>query len=244
MQTINRMLNKKDFDLYVNEKSFGVVKPTSIILHHTWKPQVQDWKGQKTIDGLKTYYEGKGWSAGPHLFIGSDGIWLFTDMYKVGIHASEGNATYVNKITGKEVKGFMGVEGNGTMLLKLKEYSIGIEMVGDYDTVKPSGAILDNTLFVIKTLMARLGIDNDHIFFHRDFDPKTCPGAAVTKEWLFKELENYGKDPEVNGVPIWAVSAVNWARSNNLLNNFEGDSVTDYELATVLMRFYNKYFKK
>jgi hypothetical protein len=243
MQIVNRMLNKKDFDLYINEKAFGTVKPTSIILHHTWRPTVSEWQGQKSIDGLKTYYEGKGWNAGPHLFICQEGIWLFTDMYRVGIHASAGNATYVNKITGKEVKGFYGSEGNGTTLLRLKEYSIGIEMVGDYDVVKPSGAILDNTLFVIKTLMARLGIDNDHIFFHRDFDPKTCPGAAVTKEWLFQELANYGVDPAVNGVPVWAVPSTNWARSNNIINKFEGDAVTDYELAVVLKRFYDEFAK-
>lgn len=202
MQILNRLLNKKDFDTYVNEKAFGSIKPTSIVLHHTWKPRIEDWQGQKSIDDLKTYYEGKGWSAGPHLFIGTDGIWLFTDLYRVGIHAGNGNATYVNTITKKETKGFLGIEGNGTTFNKLKEYSIGIEMVGDYDLVKPSGAILNNTLSAIKSLMIRLNLKNDNILFHNQFSTKTCPGAAVTKEWLFKELENYGKPAlPINDVP-------------------------------------------
>jgi N-acetylmuramoyl-L-alanine amidase CwlA len=174
MNIINKKLSLNEFQDYVIKKDFGSYPPTFLVIHHTFSPieddhdgklEAGEWNGQRTIDGLKRYYEGKGWSAGPHLFIADDGIWLFTDMYDVGIHAGE---------------------GNGTMKTG---YSIGIEVVGDYDKKIWDEETKTNTVGVIKTLLSRLKIPESKIMFHRDYSTKTCPGTAITKDWVIKQLK-------------------------------------------------------
>ena len=40
-----------------------------VVLHHTFRPEERHWRGATTMTGIKNYYEGLGWDAGPHLFI-------------------------------------------------------------------------------------------------------------------------------------------------------------------------------
>jgi N-acetylmuramoyl-L-alanine amidase CwlA len=150
----------------VKAKNFGVLPPTFLVVHHTWKPTKAQWSGQRSINGLKSYYESKGWPAGPHLFIADDGIWLFTDMYDVGIHAGVGNGTLKSG------------------------YSIGIEVVGNYDGKVWDGETEKNTIGAIKALTKKLNISEKMIKFHRDFSTKTCPGTAITKDWLINKLND------------------------------------------------------
>ncbi len=200
MDIVNENLDKIGFKQYTNDYNFGVIPPNKIILHHTYKPDEKTWNGKHSIAGLKKYYEGKGWSAAPHIFIAPDGIWLFTPLNRVGIHAGVGNAGYYDKVRRKTINGFYGHLGNGNWRYQLKECSIGVEMVGFFDSERPSGKVLDQTLFVVKTLMERLKLKHDSLSFHRDWygANKTCPGAAVTKEWIYKKLEEYGKPKKVS----------------------------------------------
>jgi len=143
-----------------------------IFLHHTYRPLVTDWKGIDTIRAMKRVYEEtpwqdddglyrKGWLAGPHLFVGPDGIWVFWPLTKDGWHAG-------------------GVHNVGT---------IGLEMVGDYDVFRPSGAVLENTLAALGILFRETGLPATGLRFHRDVSTKTCPGKAVTKEWIIPLVE-------------------------------------------------------
>ena len=161
MNIINKKLSLEEFKSYVNGFNFSPLNPTKIVIHHTWRPTTQEWQGQKSINGLKTFYEGKGWSAGPHLFIGEDGIWLFSPMNLVGVHSGEGNTK-----------------------------SIGIEVVGDYDNQVWSGKTKDNTVGAIKALMSKLAIKDSGIHFHREYSSKSCPGNAITKDWVLNQLNS------------------------------------------------------
>ena len=165
MKIIGKKLSLAEFDDYVNKKDFGKLPPTFLVVHHTWKPKKNEWNGATTIAALKKYYEGLGWNAGPHLFVAEDGIWLFTDMYEVGIHAGAGNGT----------------EKTG--------YSIGIEVVGDYDNEVWSGKTKENALGVIKVLQEKLKIKDNGIHFHREYSAKSCPGNAITMDWLLGQLK-------------------------------------------------------
>jgi hypothetical protein len=167
-------LTKETFLAYIKDKYFGSLPATKIILHHTWKPTVADWKGQSTFLGIKKYYEGKLWGKGPHIFVAPDGIWLMTDIQKDGYHA--------------------GITGNWR--------SIGIEVVGDYDHVKWENPIKELALFVIDSLQKKLKIADTDIKFHRDYSTKSCPGNAITKEWLMQELQRYRGDL-YSDVPDW-----------------------------------------
>lgn len=143
MKIVNKRLTLDEFKKYIENKEFYPNMPCRLVIHHTWKPTEKDWNGQKTIDGLKKYYEGKGWVSGPHVFIAPDGIWLFTDMKYQGTHAGEGNYR-----------------------------SIGIEVVGNYDGAKWSGKIKEQALGVIDALLNELNLGTDAIHFHREYCKK------------------------------------------------------------------------
>lgn len=230
---INRRLDLHEFRDYCAGYNFGTQPADKLVVHHTWRPTRSSWNSATSIQGLKRYYEGKGWPAGPHLFVAEDGIWLFSPMRANGIHAGE-----------------------------LNHRSIGIEVVGDYDQEKWSGKTKENALGVIKVLMNQLGIDKQHIFFHRDVSSKSCPGRAITKEWLFAQLDDFrilprlpGTTPAMEGIasvsapipgltslddevliPIWAAEAVAWVHKNHL---FEIHSHEDVRDAIKFHRFYN-----
>ena len=184
MQIDGRCLSPREFEAHVAAMDFSSYKPNRIFLHHTWRPRVEDWNGAPTIAAMKAYYEGlrwtdalgrvhEGWSAGPHLFVAPDGIWLFTPLNELGYHAGGANNTL----------------------------SVGLEMVGDYDAVKPSGAVLENTRAALSILCSRLGISPDALLFHRDVSSKTCPGTAVTKEWIIPLIKSWQMPPEQLPLP-------------------------------------------
>lgn len=171
MQIDGRVMAPEEFAAYVEELVFPEPLPNRIFLHHTWKPTVESWRGRSTILAMKAYYEKQlwwdtqgrlheGWTAGPHLFVAPDGIWLFSDLRFDGV----------------------GVYGNNYRTRHL-------EMVGDYDQIAPSGAVLDYTVAALGILNHRLGLDPRKLAFHRDFSTKSCPGWAVRKEWIIPQIE-------------------------------------------------------
>ncbi len=168
MDIVNRRLSLNEFRHYIKECYFGAQPANKLVIHHTWKPTKESWAGKQSILGLKGYYERKGWKVGPHLFIAEDGIWLFTPMRNNGIHA-------------------------GT----LNPRSIGIEVVGNYDVEVWSGNTKMNTLGTIESLMKQLDLTKGDIHFHRDASGKSCPGRAITKEWLFYELSQLDLGPMI-----------------------------------------------
>ena len=168
MEIINRRLSLHEFQDYVKDFDFGPKLPNKLVLHHTWRPTKESWEGELSVKGLKAYYERKEWPAGPHLFVADDGIWLFSTMRKDGIHA-----------------------GN------LNLFSIGIEVVGDYDNAVWDGQTKYNTIGVLKVLMDKLILQRNQIFFHRDVSAKSCPGKSISKEWLFAELDNFRILPRI-----------------------------------------------
>ena len=167
---IGKILSITEWLNYVAKYNFGTITPSRVILHHTWRPTVQEWAGLRSIQGLQRFYAAKGWTAAPHIFVGPDGIWLFYPMRDVGIHAGTGNSGYIN---GK----FW--------------YSIGCELVGDYDRARPSGAIWEGATAVLGGISKRVGIaPRQLISFHRDYtNLKSCCGWAVTKDWVFGEVD-------------------------------------------------------
>lgn len=202
---INRCLTLREFEDYVAAYNFGTEPANKLVLHHTWRPTKEGWARTRTMEGVKKYYEGKGWTAGPHLFVAEDGIWLFSPMRKDGIHAGE-----------------------------LNHRSIGIEVVGDYDGEPWSGQTKENALGVIRVLMKHLDIDAAHLFFHSDVSPKSCPGKVITREWLFQELgvdaptalAGTPDDNEVQ-IPAWAAESVDWVQLHDLFTITSQQDVRD-----------------
>jgi N-acetylmuramoyl-L-alanine amidase CwlA len=146
-------------------------KPKFVVIHHTAAPSLAQRPNgftEQHMRNIESFYEEKGWSAGPHLFIDDDQVWLFSTLEKKGVHAVAFNV-------------------NG----------IGIEMLGNYDVEDPKSGrgylIITNTAKAVAILLKKLGLTNDSIRFHRD-DPntsKTCPGTKVEKSWFINEVKKY-----------------------------------------------------
>ena len=229
MKIIEKCLNANEFKDYIKTKYFGLLTPNKIVLHHTYIPNLKQWKGLKSILAIKKVYESKRWSTGPHLFIAPDGIWLFTDMSKNGTHAGKGNWL-----------------------------SIGIEVVGDYRFVKPTGIAWELTKFAITALNERLNLKIENIKFHRDYSNTECPGAAVEKEWVINELKEYVllpldrgfvKDATKNTVffvnnmikypiPDWETFMFYWGTPDKIIN-ISNKLLTTLETGKILPSFKN-----
>ena len=173
---VGRVMTSDEFVHYVEGLDFEPPLPKRIFLHHTWRPTRDQWRGMGSILAMKDYYERQlweddqgrlheGWTAGPHLFIADDGIWLFSDLRWDGI----------------------GVYGHN-------QRSRHVEMVGNYDSQLPSGATLENTIVALGVLHERLGLDIERLNFHRDFSTKSCPGWAVHKSWIIPRVAAWIED--------------------------------------------------
>lgn len=136
-----------------------------VVLHHTWKPTLSQWRGAATMASMARYYEGLGWDRGPHLFIAvgsrrpdDDGIWQMTPLNLVGIHAGSAN-----------------------------RWAWGIEVVGNYDVAPWSPAMMDMVKGATLALMAWRGIavSRQTLIGHREVpSPKTCPGSRIDMDMV------------------------------------------------------------
>jgi len=167
------------FTAYLNT----IQKPSwckAICIHHTAAPSLsQRPKGLQAfhIENMKSFYKDtKGWSAGPHLFTDEDQIYGMTPLTDKGVHAASFNS-----------------------------YSIGIEVLGDYDSEAcDKGRGLDcwkTTAATVKALAnwLEIPINSRTILFHRD-DPKTnktCPGTRVQKNWFLNMVNDNNVATEI-----------------------------------------------
>lgn len=159
------------FDSYCHGLSWMAWRPTFIVVHNTAVPTLaQRPKGfTKThMQNLVSFYrDQKGWSAGPHLFIDDKQIWVFSPLTMSGVHSPSWN-----------------------------KLSIGLEMLGNYDSESfDSGRGLEvrkNTVAAMATLSAALGLDPFSARFHFE-DPLTnhkCPGTNARKGDLLTEVHD------------------------------------------------------
>ena len=163
-----------------------------VVLHHTWVPTVAQWSGRRSMDGLRDYYAGLGWEAGPHLFVAPDGIWQGSPMDRPGVHANAANPR-----------------------------SIGVEVVGDYDPAPWAEPIRSLALGTLDALLSWLGLTPADIAPHRQFNPKkSCPGRAIVMDEVRAALSapRYTPASPLLGSPLGTVSqAIDWLtpRSTN-----------------------------
>ena len=155
---IGKGFSPADFNDYVTSITFPAWRPQFVVLHNTAVPKLADWHsspGNVRMKNLENFYKNvQGWSAGPHLFVADDLIWVFTPLNVSGVHSPSWNSI-----------------------------AWGVEMVGDYASEPFSPAVRDNALSALATLHAALGLNPDTLRLHKE-DPKTthvCPGKNVVK---------------------------------------------------------------
>jgi hypothetical protein len=148
-----------EFTDYVQTVRLTSWRPQFVVLHNTYIPRLADWHkvpGQQRMLSLQAYYrDTQHWSAGPHLFVADDLIWVFTSLDTPGVHSPSWNAI-----------------------------SWGVELVGDYSTETLGAAVRTNASSALASLHMLAGIDPETLKLHRE-DTKTthkhCPGPNVIK---------------------------------------------------------------
>lgn len=160
---VGKGFTASQFDDYVGGVQLTVWRPQFVVLHNTYIPKLGDWHkvpGEKRMLNLQAYYrDTQHWSAGPHLSVADDLIWVFTPINTPGVHTPSWNAI-----------------------------SWGVELVGDYSTEEFMPTVQTNTASALASLHALAGINPDTLKLHKE-DPRTthknCPGLKIIKENWF-----------------------------------------------------------
>jgi hypothetical protein len=167
---VGRGFTIPDFNQYLGTVVLSNWRPQFVVVHNTFVPRLDQWHsvpGEQRMMGLQSYYRDQmQWSAGPHLFVADDLIWVFTPLNTPGVHSPSWNAI-----------------------------SWGVELVGDYSTEAFAAAVRDNAVAAVAGLHQLAGLDPNELHLHRE-DPKTthkqCPGQNVVKadliQWISDKL--------------------------------------------------------
>jgi hypothetical protein len=163
--------------------------------HNTYIPNESQWRGFASMDAMKATYIGKGWSAGPHLYLAAEsprqedtGIWQMTLLSHPGVHAGPCNVD-----------------------------ALGIENVGDFDARPPSPAQYRLLLDVNRTILRQWGLTPDSVNVHRECMPgRTCPGQYLDPNKLRTDLKTATPiPPKYRPYIVTAPCAVLTARAPN-----------------------------
>ncbi|MFN7997439.1 MAG: peptidoglycan recognition family protein [Bryobacteraceae bacterium] len=156
-----------DFAGYVASLTFGAWRPQFVVLHNTASPTLAQWHsvpGAQRIQNLENFYKNvQQWSAGPHLFVADDLIWVFTPLTVPGVHSPSWNSI-----------------------------SWGVEMVGDYESEPFGDAVRNNAIQALSVLHATVGLDPTNLKLHKE-DPRTthiCPGRNVLKAEMIQAIHD------------------------------------------------------
>lgn len=136
-----------------------------VVVHHSWRPNHKQWKGDRSADGIMTFWKlrqrEEGWSAPPggHFLVAPKGeIYMPFTLDKI-INANSDR------------------KANAT--------GIGIETVGNFDTGNDIlEGVQEHALHgLVGLLLVKFGLTTDNIFFHRDFPAahKSCPGTSLDR---------------------------------------------------------------
>jgi hypothetical protein len=164
---VGRGFRPQEFEAYVASLTFTHWRPQFAVVHNTSEPRLSQWHstpGEQRMRNLESYYRDvQKWSAGPHLFIADDLIWVFTPLTTPGVHSPSWNAI-----------------------------SWGVEMVGEFEQEEFNPAVRENTVDAIAMLYAWAGLNAATLRFHKE-DPKTthkeCPGKNVEKDDLIARIQ-------------------------------------------------------
>jgi hypothetical protein len=188
-----------------------------IHVHHTWKPSIKDFNGEKTIWAMWNYHVNiRGWSdIGQHASVDPEGyIWDGRDL----------------NISPASISGRNGSPYSPFMF----------EMIGNFDkgNDKLEGKQLDTTLKLCSFLLSKFNLSKDKIKFHREFAPKSCPGTGIDKEWFVDGVLQYNKIKEAielfskyfqDNVPQWVAPHADSLKEKGILKgkHVEGKTILD-----------------
>jgi len=177
-----RLMSIEQFRAHI--ATLDLQRVTKVVIHHTYKPDEGDWTRHGGWSywrkALQRYYEGLGWTRGPHLLVSYEGIGLFYDMTK----------------TGRAV-------GGG----QLETGTLHIEVVGDFMNRLPAGETLNNAVQAAAALMRQTGASlTNHSSVVGGWE---CPGTKLKANWSwFQGLVQQALDqsdylPHITEADVW-----------------------------------------
>lgn len=155
--------------------SFGeylkTIKPPTwakgVCLHHAWQPSLsQRPQGLQIrhIENMRSFYQGMGWSRGPHLFCDEDQVFGMTPLSETGNHAIPFNSSTI------------GIEALGN-------YSKGGEDPKSGRGLQVWQTMASTTKLILEWM--NLKATEKTVLFHREGKTsKDCPGAQIDKKWV------------------------------------------------------------
>ena len=168
---VGKSFTQDEFDAYCHGLKWEAWRPRFIVLHNTGVPSLAQRPSgfnQSHMKNLEAYYrDQRKWSAGPHLFVDDHKIWVFTPLTVSGVHSPSWN-----------------------------KVSLGVEMLGDYETERFDGGrgrqVRSNAVAAMATLSAILGLDPATMRIHREDQATThaCPGKNVRKLEIIQEVQD------------------------------------------------------
>lgn len=199
-----------------------------VVIHHTYMPVQAQWHGQGTLVGIKNFYIGKQWTAGPHLFIVAnspdalnDGIWQMTPLHMPGIHAGVCNA-----------------------------HTWGIEVVGDYNATPWDTQTRELVVGAAAELLKwrNITVSPMTVKGHRDCNsPKTCPGTAINlddvRQWITAYLTPPAPIPPITKQSaIMAAPRCTAAQAATYIRNRSPQPLyTSYDITVNILPWYWQY---
>lgn len=136
---------------------------TSVHVHHTWRPNHSQWRGQSTVEAIRRYHTQElGWSdIAEHLTLGPDGsLWTGRSLDRPPASAAGHNGTPT-------------------------EGPFMIEMIGDFDIGRDvfGGDQAASAYRTIAEICSAFGLNTSAIRFHNEFaNAKSCPGTSFKLE--------------------------------------------------------------
>ena len=166
-----KKFTKDRFEDYIQNYDFGTTIPGRLIVHNYRNVSPKSFKGNVSIQQILGKYQQSGWPAFPHIFISEDEIYNTYSLAKVGCHAGKHNATWQ--------KGTETLGGYFFEEAVLKDYALGIVLIGNYDTEEPSDALLETLNHVVEVLQKRLHLRDEAVIMYRDLAPTNAPGIRI-----------------------------------------------------------------
>lgn len=175
---VGQSFTPAEFREYVAGLSWGVWRPEFLVLHNTEGLTVPGGLTEEYIRDMEHEYRDiNGWSAGPHLFVDSERIWVFSPLTAPGVHANSWN-----------------------------DRTVGVEMEGAYNREPFDSdrglAVQKNAVAAVAILSAAQGLAPNTLMFHKENGETEhdCPGENVDKAAFIQAVKDYLAGEPVAGV--------------------------------------------
>jgi len=161
--------------------------PLATFLHHTWIPNASQYRGLSSVETIRRYHLGKGWSdIAANCYTGPDGTVFNGRNLRPGnwCHAYVSRSWADVRQRNRKLFACCNFDRNWP-----NHFGFGIETIGDFDAEDPKTSRAMATSLDVLAMVHRLWeIPVEKCFAHRDVANKTCPGSKVSMGWVRAEL--------------------------------------------------------